>query len=377
MEIMNNLMHAAGPFLLVICILVFFHELGHYLVARWNNVRVEVFSIGFGPELIGWTDNHKTRWKISLIPLGGYVKMLGDADASSRPDLEGLATMAEADKAEALPLKHPRQRIAVSAAGPLANFILAFVLLWGVYGLVGQPVYPPVVGFVQAGGVAEKIGLSVGDRVVSINDQAIERFEQIPLLLRALSDQEVNIQVLRQGEAIQFNLTADMRVTQNNSQIYLLGIGRHDADYVRRSVTEACWQAFVDMGHTITMTLQAIGGIIVGGRSTAELSGPLRIAQLSGQAADIGWIAMLLLMASLSINLGLINLLPIPMLDGGHILFDTVEWIRGRPVREEAKEYAFRFGFLIILAIMLISMWNDLKQLRVVAWIGKLLGFGV
>ncbi len=353
----------AVPFLFVLTVLVFVHELGHYLVARWNGVRVEVFSIGFGPELFGWTDKAQTRWKISAIPLGGYVKMFGDINAASMPD-SAIAEMSPEERAVAFPTKRLGQRAWIVAAGPLANFIFAILLFAGLYVFVGQPFTPPVVGAIQEGSAAEAAGLMDGDVFVRIDGRSIERFEDIQRIVRIAANQPLEVVVVRDGGEIGVTVTPRLETFTDNfgneHEIGLLGIQGSAPEFVKRNPATSIWLASKETVSLVGSIFQAIGQIIVGTRKADELGGPLRIAEISGQAAEAGILAVVQFMAIISINLGLINLFPIPILDGGHLLFYAYEAVRGRPLGERAQEYGFRIGMALVLGLMVFVTWNDL-----------------
>jgi regulator of sigma E protease len=347
--------------------------MGHYVIARRNGVRVEVFSIGFGPELFGWTDRAETRWKFSLIPLGGYVKMFGDVNAASVPDTNNLSQMTEEERARSFQYKRLGQRARIVAAGPIANFLLAIVLLGGLFSIYGQPFTPPVIGGVQPGSAAEAAGLKPGDRITAINGETIERFEEVQRIVRLNPQETLRISVVRDGDELVLNATPQRTDVEdgfgNHQEIGLLGVTRSGVEYVRHGPLEALWRATQETAALTAGTLQAVGQILSGSRSAEELGGPLRIAQMSGQVADVGIVPVIWFMALLSINLGLINLFPIPMLDGGHLLFYAIEAVRGRPLGERAQEYGFRIGLALVLTLMLFATWNDLVQLRVVDFI--------
>jgi regulator of sigma E protease len=345
----------AIPFLFVLTVLVFVHELGHYLVARWNGVRVEVFSIGFGPEIFGWTDKAQTRWKFSAVPLGGYVKMFGDVNAASMPD-SAVAEMSPEEQAVAFPTKRLGQRAWIVAAGPLANFIFAILLFAGLYVFVGQPFTPPVVGAIQEDSAAEAAGLMDGDVFVRIDGTTIERFEDIQRIVRIAADQPLEVVVLRDG--VEFTVTATPRLESftdnfgNEHEIGLLGIQGSAPEFIKRDPATSIWLASKETVSLVGAIFEAVGQIIVGG--------PLRIAEISGQAAEMGILAIVQFMAVISINLGLINLFPIPILDGGHLLFYAYEAVRGRPLGERAQEYGFRIGLALVLGLMVFVTWNDI-----------------
>lgn len=363
------------PFLVVLTILVFVHELGHYLVARRCGVRVEVFSIGFGPEIFGITDRTGTRWKFSAIPLGGYVKFFGDANAASQPGEEASA-LDEEERKVSFHHKRLGQRAWIVAAGPLANFLFAVVALAGLFIFFGQPFTPAEVGEVQPESAAAEAGIEPGDRIVEINGTTIERFEEVQRIVRLSPGSEMSMVVERAGERVVLSVTPERQEVEDNfgnrHTIGLLGVSRSGMEYRRHDPFTAVWRAG---GETVVLTgatLQAVGQIISGTRSTKELGGPVRIAQMSGDVADAGLVNLLWFMAILSINLGLINLFPIPMLDGGHLVFYAIEAIRGRPLGERAQEYGFRIGLALVLSLMIFVTWNDLVQLQVFSFFRQL-----
>lgn len=356
------------PFLAILTVLVFVHEMGHFLVARRNGVRVEVFSIGFGPELFGWTDRAKTRWKFSLIPLGGYVRMFGDANVASQPSGDQAELTAE-EREVSFHCKRLNQRSWIVAAGPLANFLFAVILLAGLFATVGQPFTPPVVGDVAPDSAAAKAGILPGDRFVAIGGSSIERFEDVQRIIRLSPEQPVEVIVQRDGGEVVLSAVPTLTELTDNfgnqHKVGLLGVTGSAVEYVRQDPLTAMWRAG---GETVSLTvgtLQAVGQIIVGARSTDELGGPLRIAQMSGQVAESGLVTVIWFMAVLSINLGLINLFPIPMLDGGHLLFYGIEAVRGRPLGDRAQEYGFRIGLALVFSLILFVTWNDLVHLEV------------
>ena len=360
------------PFLVVLTLLVFVHELGHYWVARRSGVRVDVFSIGFGPELFGWNDRAGTRWKFSAIPLGGYVKFFGDADAASMPGAE-LPEMSEAEKVVSFHHKLLGQRAAIVAAGPIANFLFAIVLYAGLFSFVGQPFTPPEVGGVVANSAAERADIRAGDRIVRINGEQIERFEDIQRIVQLGLDQPLSVTVRRGGREVSLTATPVVALEAdrlgNQVRVARLGIRGGGMEFVRHGPVEAGWRAISETYTQSVATLKALGQIIVGRRSSDELGGPLRIAQMSGEVAQGGVSYLLAFMAILSINLGLINLFPVPLLDGGHLLFYTFEALRGRPLGQRAQEYGFRVGMVLVFSLMIFATWNDLVHLRVVQFL--------
>ena len=354
------------PFLILLTVLVFFHELGHYLVARRNGVRVEVFSIGFGPELFGWSDRAGTRWKFSAIPLGGYVKMFGDADPASMPG-EHLQQMTEAEKAVSFHHKRLWQRVAVVAAGPIANFVLAIVILTIIIAIRGQQFSPPDVGQVVPNSAAEAAGIKPGDVVTAIDGQPIDRFEAIQRIVEVNTGTPLALVVKRGEQQLTLRVTPKVMVETDRlgftHRIARLGIGRKGVDFIQRNPVSALWYAIDESWYLTAGTLKAVWQMIIGLRSSDELSGPIGIFQLSGAVAQEGIIALMGLAAILSINLGLINLFPIPVLDGGHLLFYAAEAIRGKPLSQRAQEYGFRLGLALVFMLMVFATWNDLVRI--------------
>ncbi|HLW26797.1 MAG TPA: RIP metalloprotease RseP [Kiloniellales bacterium] len=381
MDLLNLIGDYLVPFLVILTILVFIHELGHYLAARRCGVKIDAFSIGFGPELFGWYDKHGTRWKVSALPLGGYVKMFGDADVTSRPastketeeetgNWAGGVERPLTDEERAGSFHHKTlgQRTFIVAAGPLANFLFAAVLLAGFFAFVGQPTTPPEIGQVLEGSPAESADLRPGDRIIAVNGAAIERFEQIQRQVQLNLDQPLQLLVLRDGQEIELSVRPEIVDQEDNfgniHRMARLGIAASGTEYVRYGPGEALWRAGEETVSLTTATLKALGQIVTGVRSTDELGGPVRIAEMSGHMAMAGLVSVVWFMAVLSVNLGLINLFPVPMLDGGHLLFYAVEAVRGRPLGERAQEIGFRIGLALVLTLFVFVTWNDLVRLE-------------
>ncbi|WP_119678341.1 RIP metalloprotease RseP [Indioceanicola profundi] len=377
MDVLGFVWNYGVMFLLVLTVLVFVHELGHYWVARRSGVRVEVFSIGFGPEIFGFYDRAGTRWKFSAIPLGGYVRMFGDADVASRPDAAASQSMTEEERRVSFYHQPLGNRAAVVAAGPIANFLFAIVALAFLFMLYGQPYSPPVVQEVQPDGAAAEAGMLPGDRIVMLDGREMDRFQEIVQLIVMNPGQTMDMVVDRDGERIDMTITPrSVQLTDrfgNEHTVGRLGVIRGADKYVRLQPLAALWEAARETLNLIKGTLEAVWQMIVGVRSTEELGGPLRIAQMSGEIAQTGFVALVWFMAILSINLGLINLFPIPMLDGGHLLYYGIEAVRGRPLGERAQEFGFRIGLALVLTLMVFATWNDIVQLRVVDFVVDLL----
>jgi regulator of sigma E protease len=355
-------------FLIVLTVLVFIHELGHYLIARRNGVKIEVFSIGFGPELYGWWDRAGTRWKFSAIPLGGYVKMFGDADASSGLPIN-LSKLSLEERELSFHCKRLGQRAAIVAGGPIANFVFAIVALALLFMTYGQPFTPAEVGQVVQGSAAEAGGIRPGDTIVSIDGQSIDRFEDVQQIVRMNPAVALTMVVKRDGQPVTLHVTPS-RVEESDRlgrrEIGQLGIRGGAPKYVRRDPANAVAQAFGETWNLSATTLEAMWQMVVGRRTTDELGGPLRIAQLSGEVAQGGIVPLIWFMAVLSVNLGLINLFPVPVLDGGHLLFYAAEAIRGKPLGQRAQEYGFRIGLALVLTLMVFATWNDLVHIGIV-----------
>ncbi|QGZ33337.1 RIP metalloprotease RseP [Stappia indica] len=361
----------ALPFLFVLTVVVFFHELGHFLVARWCGVRVQAFSVGFGPELFGRNDRHGTRWKLSAIPLGGYVKFAGDENEASVPDQEALARMSEEERAGAFQTKPVSRRAAIVAAGPIANFILAIVIFALLFGLFGRPEISPRVDAIQPDSAAQAAGLMEGDMVLAIDGQRIETFSDMQRIVSVSADLPLAMLVDRGGQQLTVEVTPQRReITDrfgNVQSVGLLGVSRSASEedvVVRRfGPVEAVVEGSRETWFVVTRTAGYLAGIVTGRESADQLGGPIRVAQISGQVATLGFGALLNLTAVLSVSIGLLNLLPIPMLDGGHLMFYAAEALRGKPLSERAQEYGFRIGIAIVLFLMVFATWNDVLHL--------------
>jgi regulator of sigma E protease len=454
------------PFLVVLTVLVFVHEMGHYLVARWNGVRVEVFSIGFGSEIRGWNDSTGTRWKICWIPFGGYVKFFGDNDGASRPDGDILRELSDADREASFHHKRLGQRAAIVAAGPMANFIYAIVVLAGMYMVFGQRVTPAEVGRVvdqsvgqaagfqvgdiilevdgdsvhrfeqfeqavflnpgqplsfrlrRAGreltltatpkmteradrqGIIHKFGdlgvspanaaivgkvfadspaaiagFRVGDRIMAIDGIAVDNFERLQDMVAASKGARLAVSVLREGTEVRLHAAARRDISTRGAgggDRWLIGILRAKRPAVKLGPGSALAAAFTTCYDMLAMTVDFVGQMISGRRGTEDLGGPLRIAHASGQAAQLGVESLIMLSILLSLNLGMVNLFPIPILDGGHLLFYGFEAVMRRPLTERTQEFAFRVGLALVLTLTVFVTWNDLIQLRFIEFVAGL-----
>lgn len=359
------------PFLIVLTVVVFIHELGHFLVGRWCGVGVNAFSIGFGPELVGFTDRHGTRWKLSAIPLGGYVKFAGDVNGASVPDAASLAQMSPAERAVSFHHKTVLQRALVVAAGPIANFLLAIAIFAGITYVNGRQILAPRVDVVQAGSAAERAGFKPGDLVLAINGRSISSFTDMQRIVSASADDELSIAIDRDGREMTLTAVPDLKETETpfgKQRIGLLGLqasrGPDDLKLVKYGLLDSIRLGAMETWYVVERTFTYIGRLVVGRESADQLSGPIRIAQVSGQVATLGGTAGLVsLVAVLSVSIGLINLFPIPLLDGGHLLFYGIEALRGRPLSDRAQEIGFRIGLAIVVMLMLFATWNDIVHL--------------
>ena len=359
------------PFLIVLTVVVFIHELGHFLVGRWCGVGVNAFSIGFGPELVGFTDRHGTRWKLSAIPLGGYVKFAGDVNGASVPDAASLSQMSPAERAVSFHHKTVLQRAAVVAAGPIANFLLAIAIFAGITYVNGRQILAPRVDVVQAGSAAERAGFKPGDLVLSINGRSISSFTDMQRIVSASADDELSIAIDRDGREMTLTAVPDLKETETpfgKQRIGLLGLqasrGPDDLKLVKYGLLDSIRLGAMETWYVVERTFTYIGRLVVGRELADQLSGPIRIAQVSGQVATLGGTAGLVsLVAVLSVSIGLINLFPIPLLDGGHLLFYGIEALRGRPLSDRAQEIGFRIGLAIVVMLMLFATWNDIVHL--------------
>jgi regulator of sigma E protease len=362
-------------FAIVLGVLVFVHEMGHYLAARWRGVHVEAFSIGFGRALATWTDRRGTVWKLSWIPLGGYVKLHGQ----ERPEDVSDEVRAGWIPGRTFHEKSVLSRAIVVAAGPIANFLLAAVLFIGLFAVIGRPTAVPVVGEVVTDSAADHAGLQLGDRIVGITvpgmgDQPITNFEDIQRIVSVRAGQALTLHVRRGATTADLVATPDTRDGADGQKLGVLGIRSSSAEYHAMSLPAAIVQGLAQTWSVSVQTLAGVWTMITARGSAADLGGPLRIAQMSGQVAQLGFASLVSFIGVLSINLALINLFPIPVLDGGHLLFYLAEAVRGRPLPVRAQEYGFRAGFALLLCLFVFATWNDLSHIGLFRWVAGLLG---
>ena len=359
------------PFLFVLTIVVFFHELGHFLVARWAGVKVLTFSLGFGPELFGFNDRHGTRWKVSAIPLGGYVKFFGDDSEASTSSADTLQTMTADERKVSFHHKKVGPRAAIVAAGPIANFLLAIVIFAALFTFFGKPSQTARVDSIQENSAAATAGFKSGDIVTAINGDAIESFTEMQRIVSTKAGVPLVFTVKRGNEVVKLNGTPQLREIKDNfgnvHRVGILGITRATGpgDTVTQPVNPATavWLGVKETWFVVDRTVAYIGGIFTGRESADQVGGPIRIAQISGQVATIGLSALIHLAAVLSVSIGLLNLFPVPLLDGGHLLFYAIEAVRGKPLSERSQELGFRIGLALVLMLMLFATYNDILHL--------------
>ncbi|WP_174273760.1 RIP metalloprotease RseP [Sphingomonas bacterium] len=364
-------------FLIVIGPLVFLHELGHYAVGRLFGIKAETFSIGMGRELTGWTDRRGTRWKLSMLPIGGYVKFAGDMGPGGRSDPAWLR-LPPAERAVTFQAKPLWQRFLVVVAGPVTNLLLAIAIFAGFFAAFGVPRTPAVIQAILPHSAAEKAGLRIGDRVTRIADRGIDRFEDISHVVAFRPGQALTVEVMRGGRLLTLAVVAgtDTQTDRFGNVIKrgLLGVIPGPQEIVRAGPIEVV-RAAVDHTFGIIRTMvDVIGQIVSGRRSASELGGPIQIARFSGEQVSMGPLPLIEFMAMISINLGFINLLPIPMLDGGHLFFYLFEGIGRRPLPERVQEWAFRSGLAVLLAFMVFVTFNDLGSLGLWQKLAGLIG---
>ena len=352
-------------FLALIGSLVVVHELGHYAVGRWFGVKAEKFSIGFGPQIWGRVDKRGTLWRVGLLPLGGYVQFAGDMNPASQAD-ENWKQLPEYERNQTFQSKTLWQRALIVFAGPAVNFILAILIAMGFLLAFGKSVTPPVVDAVQPNSAAAVAGLQTGDRILTLNDRRVETFDAMASEVILIPGEKIVFEIERDGA----RMLKEARVAEaievdrfgNEYRIGRLGIGASKTEIREVGLLEAPWAAVVQTGNILRQQVIGLGQIISGRRPISELGGPLKIAKVSGEAMSLGILTFISLAALVSINLGFINLLPIPMLDGGHLLLYAIEAVRRRPATPKVQEWAFRAGFAMLAAFMIMVTFNDLAS---------------
>ncbi len=361
-------------FVLVLGPLVFLHEYGHYWVGRWCGVKADAFSIGFGREIIGWTDKRGTRWKIGWLQLGGYVQFAGDMSPASQPDAAWRQLPPE-EQARTFPAQPLWKRAAIVAAGPVTNFIVALLLIAGLGMAYGQPYSPPVVETIQPGSAAAEAGIMPGDRVVSVAGKPVDSFEDIQMGIFYRPGERVPLAIERGGRQQAIVIVPRVSVERdrfgNEYRIGIIGVGRAGAELAPVSLAQAPGYAIGRTGDILSLTMSTIGQVVSGRRSVKDFGGPLRIAKISGEQVTLGLFSFLSFVALMSINLGFINLLPIPMLDGGHLMFYAIEATLRRPPSRRVLDWAFGGGFAFVALVMVLFTFNDLHSF---GWLDALAG---
>jgi len=370
-DLIGGIVYYILPFLLMITPIIFFHELGHFLAGRACGVRIETFSIGFGPAIVSWRDRFGTRWKVASVPLGGYVKFFGDDNAASVPDRQRLNHLSEAERRVAFPLKPLWQRAIIVAAGPLANFILAIVIMAAFLMAFGAYIAAPLVGTVVPGSAAAQAGLHAGDVVLAVNGTNIQSFDEIRAFVLDEPGEPMTVR-LRRGERI-FSVTVTPRLTWENlpggrQKVGVLGItgptSLKDWKHVTYGPVGATTEACRETWSIVSTTFEHLWRMLTGGNKASELSGVIGIAKLSGDVAAVSYLSLFRLAALISISIGLVNLFPIPILDGGHLLYYGFEAVLGRPLGAKAQDLGFRLGLAVMVCLMLLAAWNDLVRLN-------------
>lgn len=356
-------------FVLLISVIVFIHEFGHFYVARLCGVKIEQFALGFGRELWGFTDKKGTRWKVCPIPFGGYVKMFGDKNGASIPDEELLAKMSEDEKKISFLGKNVWQRVAVVAAGPAANFLLAIAIFTFLFRVNGVVESVPVVSEIMAESAAAKSGLQVGDRVLAIDSAEIKNFDQIREIVVQSADKQLQFKILRNGAEILVPVTPKFRVNKDlfgeEVKVGMIGVVGTEGEHRILGLGQSFVEANKETYRVSTAIFKAIGELITGKRSVEELGGPIKIAKYTGKTFEMGFFVVLWFVAMISVNLGVMNLLPVPVLDGGHLFYYFLEILRGKPIPQKVQTIGFRIGFALIATLMIFTTLNDIRHLFV------------
>ncbi|WP_157019795.1 RIP metalloprotease RseP [Mesorhizobium xinjiangense] len=356
------------PFVFVLTIVVFVHEMGHYLVGRWCGIGVQAFSIGFGPELLAFNDRRGTRWKVCAIPLGGYVKFLGDMNVTSTPDADSVEKLSEAERKHAFHLQPVWKRAATVAAGPIFNFLLTIAVFAVMFSLHGRYVMEPMVAEVRADSPAEAAGFLPGDRFVSVDGARVDTFGDVQRYVSGRAGDRIEFVMSRDGKEVALTATPELIEQKdalgNDIKIGVIGVVNNQdmgqPRLIEYGPVQALGEATAETGHIIVRTGQFLRRFVVGREDRCQLGGPVKIADMAGKAASKGFDWLVQLIALLSVGIGVLNLLPIPPLDGGHLAFYGVEALTGKPVSERVMDLIYRAGLLMVLAFMGFVFWNDI-----------------
>jgi regulator of sigma E protease len=358
------------PFLFVLSLVVFFHELGHFLIGRWCGVKVEAFSLGFGPELFGFNDRHGTRWRIAALPLGGFVKFHGDANDASMPGETFMETMSAQERKVSFSTQKVWKRAAIVAAGPIANFVLAVAIYTGIFFVHGRSVLLPVVESVATDSAAEAAGFQPEDRIVSIDGAKIDSVEDMERIVQVSSDTQLVFLVDRAGKSVELVATPrrrDVTTPFGTARVGVLGVqsrSKPENWYVETyGLLESAKHAGSETWFVVARTGSYLRGLVSGQESADQLSGPIRIAEVSGEMAKIGVAAVLNLAAILSISVGMLNLIPVPLLDGEHLVYYAVEAMRGKALNERAQQFWIDIGFVLLGSLIFVTTYNDILRL--------------
>jgi regulator of sigma E protease len=367
MQLAQLIIHNFLSFVFIISLIVFIHEFGHFFVARLCGVQVDEFSLGFGYEILGFKDKKGTRWKICLLPFGGYVKMYGDRNAASVPDSELINNMTEVEKKKSFIEKNVYQRFAIVAAGPIANFLLTIIIFTFLFRVNGLNTTLPIIDEVMIGSAAIEVGLQKGDEILAINDKKISDFNEIREIVSATKDSELLLKVKRSEENFEVKITPKIQIKKDffgdEIKVGMLGITASTTINQKLNLLQSFTKANEETYHISLAIFKALGELITGVRSIDELGGPIKIAKYSGKTVDMGAMVVIWFMAMISLNLGVMNLLPVPMLDGGHLFFYIIEAMKGKALSQKTQKIAFRIGFSLIVMLMIFTTFNDIKNL--------------
>ena len=367
MELISNILHYLLPFICILTVLVFVHEFGHFWVARRAGVKIEVFSIGFGKELLGFNDKYGTRWKFCLIPMGGYVKMFGDKTAASNSDDELINSLSAEEQKMAFQCKNIWQKVAIVIAGPAANYLFAALIFTAFFSYYGYPSANSVITKILPDSPASRAGIEPGDIVISINGQAVRNFNDIMNAMALNMGDDLTLVFKKHDELIAKQIKPKQMITKdilgNDVTSYKLGIMTEHVVLERQNIFAAMGLAVNECYQMSVMSLRAIGQMIIGKRSAKELGGPIKIAQYSAKSSEEGVSSLIWFMALLSVNLGFINLLPIPVLDGGHLLIYLVEVTVGKKIASKMQNYGFQIGIILLIMLTMFVTFNDLNSL--------------
>jgi len=367
MSVINLVIHNLLSFLVIISLIVFIHEFGHFLVARLCGVKVDEFAIGFGKKLFSWRDKKGTQWKFCLLPLGGYVKMHGDRNAASIADPELVAKMSEEEKKISFVGKNVWQRMAIVSAGPIANFILAIFLFTVLFKINGINKVLPIIDEVLPNSAAYESGLKKGDEIIAIEEKKISEFDQIREYVILAKERELNFEIKRGEKILALKISPKIEVRKDffgdEVKLATLGISAASVDHRNLNIIQSFGEASKETYKISIAVFKAVGELITGQRSVKELGGPIKIAKYSGKTVDMGIMVVLWFMAMISINLGVMNLLPVPVLDGGHLFFYAIEAVRRKALSQKTQMIGYRIGLSLVLSLMVFTTINDVVQL--------------